>query len=253
MATEDSKFWDLESFLDSLILELDKAQDTLAMKGLTRRLTYTVQDAALELQIFPRYDAGRIRFATAMPGESGASRLSIQLGSITDRQIRETANEPIREDDIRIEAIEDLDEDVKESLKKVGVHSARDLERIGKRNVDVSSVVEEKTGRKKKIDYAELAHIINKAKRRRSSPRVDRVSRTSSVSGTELVFDGDHLATNSEGSFPVARVNGALARIREATGRRLRVEVPEKGLQSGANEIEVALDPYAIMTMHVNA
>ena len=33
------KGWTLKSFLDSLTLELDRAQETLAVKGLTRRLT----------------------------------------------------------------------------------------------------------------------------------------------------------------------------------------------------------------------
>ena len=47
--------WNLESFLDSLILELDKAQDTLSLKGVTRKLTYSVLNVALDLQIFPQY------------------------------------------------------------------------------------------------------------------------------------------------------------------------------------------------------
>jgi len=71
--------WNLESFVDSFILELDKAQDTLAVKGVTRKLTYTVKDVALDLQIFPIYEGGKIRFVTAQPGEAGSSRLSLQL------------------------------------------------------------------------------------------------------------------------------------------------------------------------------
>jgi hypothetical protein len=247
---KNAGYWDLEAFLDSLILELDKAQDTLAMKGLTRRLTYTVKDAALELQIFPRYDDGRIRFATARPGEAGASRLSIQLGSITDNQIRESANEPLRADDVPIDAIE-IDPEVKESLKKVGVTSSRDLERINRRNVNVTEIVAEKTGKKQTVDYSELAHMINKARRRRSSPRIERVSTASSLDATELVFEGEHLADDAAPDFPVASVNGERVNVVEATSRTLRLAVPPNSLRAGENLVEVALDPYAVMKLHV--
>src|SRR5262245_46487187 len=94
--------WRLETFLDSLILELDKAQDTLAIKGVTRRLTYTVKDLSVDLYVFPDYEDGKLRFNVARPGENGASRISFQLGSITDRQIRESANEPTTADDVPI-------------------------------------------------------------------------------------------------------------------------------------------------------
>jgi hypothetical protein len=246
----NAAYWDLEAFLDSLILELDKAQDTLALKGLTRRLTYTVKDAALDLQIFPRYDDGRIRFATAGPGDTGASRLSIQLGSITDHQIRESANEPMHEDDVPLDAIE-LDPEVKDSLKKVGINSSRDLERMGKKNVNVSEIVSEKTGKKKVVDYSELAHMINKARRRRESPRVQRVSTASSVDATELVFEGEHLAASMSADYPIATVNGERVDVVEAGARLLRLAVPVSGLKPGDNLVEVALDPYAVMKLHV--
>jgi hypothetical protein len=247
-----AEYWDLEAFLDSLILELDRAQDTLALKGLTRRLTYTVKDAALELQIFPRYDEGRIRFAAAAPGETGASRLSLQLGSITDRQIRESANEPARADDVAIDSIEGLDEDVRDSLRRVGITSARDLERVEERNVDVSKVVKQKTGSKKGVSYDELAQLINKAKRRQHQPRVARVSTAADVSGMALLLEGDHLATQP-GEFPVAMVNGEVAEVLEAAASRLRIALPGAGLRPGSNRVEVALDPYAVMQLSVTA
>ncbi|MGI9284452.1 MAG: hypothetical protein ACR2P1_03635, partial [Pseudomonadales bacterium] len=84
MAAKDNKSWNMESFLDSLIFELDKAQDTLSVKGLNRKLTYMVQDMNLQLQLFPEFDGETVRFTTAKPGETGASKVSFQLGSIRD-------------------------------------------------------------------------------------------------------------------------------------------------------------------------
>jgi KaiC/GvpD/RAD55 family RecA-like ATPase len=80
--TAVNRAWGLEDFLDSLIIELDKAQDTLAVKGVTRPLTYTVKDVALDLHTFPIYDGRQVRFTTAQPGEAGASRLTIERGAV---------------------------------------------------------------------------------------------------------------------------------------------------------------------------
>jgi hypothetical protein len=52
----ENRPWNLETFLDSLIYELDRAQDTLALKGVNRPLTYTVKDMALELQLCQRQE-----------------------------------------------------------------------------------------------------------------------------------------------------------------------------------------------------
>ena len=71
MATENTA-WQLEDFVDSLVVELDKTRETLAVKAINKPLTYTVKDLALDLNIFPSYDGDQIRFITAQPGEQGA-------------------------------------------------------------------------------------------------------------------------------------------------------------------------------------
>jgi hypothetical protein len=153
-----NKEWSLESFIDSLVLELDKAREILAVKAINRPLTYTVKDVGLDLNLFPTYDGDEVKFVTAQPGQTGASKLSIQLGSITDQQIRLTSKEPITKDNISIEAI-DIDPETKRSLRKIGVSSVSDLEKIEKKNVDL-----EKVGTKK-VNYKNLAESINKSKR----------------------------------------------------------------------------------------
>lgn len=246
--------WNLESFLDSLILELDKAQDTLSLKGVTRRLTYTVQDVALDLQIFPKYQDGKIRFSTAQPGDTGASKLSIQLGSITDRQIRETTKDPVGRDDISIDGIEELDEDTRDSLRKVGVNSARDLEKLEKRNVDVDNVLKEKSGEKKGKSYKDLANLINKAKRKRLPPSLSSVKAHSGDETTELTLSGEHLAmATGVGSFPLAVLNDRQVVITSASENELQLAVDNELLKDGVNKLKVALDPYALMTVDINA
>jgi len=237
--------WKLESFLDSLIVELDRAQDTLSVKGVTRRLTYTVRDVAVDLFVFPRFDDGRLGFNVAKPGEAGASKLSFSLGSITDRQIQETSNRPPTEGDIDLDDVEDLDEDVKQSLRNVGVRSARDVERLSERQVDVGKLVAEKTGGKGKAGYADLAALINKARRRQQAPAVRGLSLSPHDGGLALSIHGDNLATEGHVGYPAARVNGREVPIIDAGPGHMRLALDPAHLIAGDNAISLALDPYA--------
>src|SRR5579859_8219331 len=111
MAT-DNRSWQLEDFVDSLVVELDKTRETLAIKAVNKPLTYSVKDMALDLNIFPSYDGDTIKFITAQPGQQGASKVTIQLSSITDQQIRATTKTPDKKNDIKIEDIT-IDKDTK--------------------------------------------------------------------------------------------------------------------------------------------
>src|SRR5688572_25187824 len=95
--------WNLEDFVDSLVVELDKTRETLAVKAINKPLTYTVKDMAMDLNIFPTYDGDQVRFVTAQPGQQGASKVSIQLGSITDQQVRATSKVSGMKNDIQID------------------------------------------------------------------------------------------------------------------------------------------------------
>jgi hypothetical protein len=250
MAEVAKEYWPLEGFLDALILELDRAQDTLAVKGLTRKLTYAVKDLALDLQIFPDYRDGDLRFANARPGEEGASRISFQLGSITDRQIRDSANQPATRDDVTIAEIEDLDPRIKQSLQKVGVTKASDLERIERQDVDLEKVIDGKTGGSAKVDYANLANLINKTKRNTRGPSVFGLSARPDRDGIALHLSGRDLAIR-EGMIPAARLNGEAIEVTEAAPDRLTLQARAGLLRHGDNRLLVALDPHAVIRLSI--
>src|SRR5829696_1156624 len=98
--SNDNTGWQLEDFVDSLVVELDKTRETLAVKAINKPLSYTVKEMTLDLNIFPSYDGDRVKFITAQPGQQGASKVTIQLGSITDQQVRATTKVPSAKDDI---------------------------------------------------------------------------------------------------------------------------------------------------------
>ncbi|NET17145.1 MAG: hypothetical protein F6K08_32195 [Okeania sp. SIO1H6] len=247
MVTKSNRPWNLESFLNSLIFELDKAQDTLSVKGLNRKLTYTVKDVALDLQIFPEYDGETVRFTTAKPGDTGASKVSLQLGSIRDHQIREVTKEPLTHDDISIEET-DLPEPARKELKKLGITSAEDLRRtVEDRKVDLEKVTEQQ------IDYKNLADMINQSRSIKQAPTVSKISVAKSVPGKAiLTLKGDNLAiASSLEDFPVAVINDENVEIVSANKNELRIQVNEDQIQGTSKQLKVALDPYAIVTMNL--
>jgi len=157
--------WQLEDFVDSLVVELDKTRETLAVKAINKPLSYTVKEMALDLNIFPSYDGDNVRFITAQPGQQGASKVSIQLGSITDQQVRATSKLPGVKGDIKLDQIK-IDKSAKKELRKLGVNSADDLKQIEQKNVDLQKVTDGD------IDYTAIANQIQKSKRDQNPPRL---------------------------------------------------------------------------------
>jgi hypothetical protein len=240
--------WNLEAFIDSLVVELDKARDTLAVKAFTRPSSYNVQEAELDLQIFPQYDGRDVTFVTAQPGQQGASALKIQLGSITARGIRETAPDPITRDDVSIDGLDDIDAEAKESLRKIGIKSAKDLERVEERNVDIQKATDNK------LDYTNLANIINRAKRRQLPPTVSKVGAAQSAGEPVLALSGANLVLGeSLPDFPIALLDGKRVAVLSSSDRHLNLRIDPSRLAGRSSKLDVALDPFAVVSMELNA
>lgn len=244
MTPKVNQSWNLESFLDSLIYELDQAQDRLSVKGVNRKLTYTVKDMALELNIFPEFDGDTVRFTTAKPGDTGASKISLQLGSIRDTQIREVTREPLTQAEISLEEI-DIPEPQRKELKKLGIHSAEDLQHtVEHQDVDLEKFTQNK------VSYNQLAERINQARRKQNAPKVSKASVSKAQGETILTLEGDNLViAQSLDQFPVAVINNQTVEVISANAKELKIRVDNRQLQSTSNQLKVALDPYAIVTM----
>jgi hypothetical protein len=236
--------WKLEDFVDSLVVELDKTRETLAVKAINKPLSYTVKEVAIDLNTFPTYDGDRVSFVTAQPGQQGSSKITIQLGSITDQQVRATTKAPsAAKGDIAIADIP-VDKATKDKLRRIGVNSIDDLKQVEQHHVDLKQV----TGAE--VDYSNLANQINKARRNETPPRISGVSLSQSDAGPCLIVTGEHLAVDN--SFPpVAVVNKRLAQVQQAGPREVRVLLDrERGLEPD-NELILTFDPFALVRLNV--
>ncbi|MBX7225025.1 MAG: hypothetical protein K1X55_03285 [Chitinophagales bacterium] len=240
----ENKAWNLESFVDALVVELDKTKETLAVKAVNKPLTYTVKDMALDLQIFPSYDGDQVKFVTAQAGQSGASKITIQLASITDNQVRATTKKPQSKDDLDLEKVE-IDPETKKSLRKLGVKSVDDLKQIEEKNIDIEKVSE------KKIDFKNLANLIEKSRRDAKPPLVKKVSMSMQNNQPILVVEGSNLAVNKNFN-PVAVINGTLAEVKSFNSHKLEIEIDKSQLEKGKSDLVITLDPYSLFKINLN-
>ena len=244
MATENTE-WQLEDFVDSLVIDLDKTRETLAVKAINKPLSYTVKELALDLNIFPSYDGDRVKFLTAQPGQQGASKVTIQLGSITDQQVRATSKIPGAKNDVNIDDIQ-IDKSTKKQLRKLGVSSVGDLKQIEQKNVDLKKVTDN-------IDYSALANQIQKSKRDQMRPRVNGVSL--SVNENEepyLLIKGENLAVDPKFQ-PVAVINQTLAGVMSSTPAEVKIRVTDEHALAENNEVILTFDPFAVIKLNVKA
>lgn len=240
----ENKSWNLESFVDALVVELDRTRETLAVKSINKPVTYTVKDMSLDLQIFPTYSGDEIRFTTAQAGENGSSKVVIQLASITDQQVRSTTKRIASKDDIKLENMADLDDDTKKSLRKIGVTSLKDLEEVEKRNVDVEKAAPGK------INYTNLANVIQKTKRNTTPPKVKKVSLSMSGDEPVLILQGENLSVGS-GFEPVAVINDRLARVIKHGTDEVQIALEKEHLSQKDNQLVVTFDPYSVCRMNL--
>jgi len=240
-----NKTWHLEAFLDSLIVELDKARETLAVKAINKSLTYAVKDVNLEMQLFPSFDGKKVQFVTAEPGQTGASKIAIQLGSITDQQIRKTTRNPVTKDDLAIDTIKEIDEDTKDSLRKIGVTSVNELAAIERKNVDLEKVSN------KKASYKKLAGLLQKARRNNLPPSISQASFSLEQSMPLLAVTGNNLAIDKNYE-PVAVLNGALVEVLASDKSNIAIKMDATNIQPENNELILALDPFTLIKLNID-
>ena len=236
--------WQLEDFVDSLVVELDKTRETLAVKAINKPLSYTVKEVALDLNTFPSYDGDRVSFVTAQPGQEGASKVSIQLNSITDQQVRATTKVP----EAGATPIEetDLDKATRTKLRRLGVSSVDDLKNIERKNVDLRQVSDndDRLHEARKPD-PQVAARRDSAARRERQPHARH--RRRAVPGA---------ARSAPGRRPVVspcRRRQPQAR-RGALGQRGRApDLTRRGRLEDDNEVVLTFDPFAVVKVNVRA
>jgi hypothetical protein len=244
MATENTA-WALEDFVDSLVVELDKTRETLAVKAINKPLSYTVKEIALDLNTFPSYDGDEVKFITAQPGQQGASKVTIQLGSITDQQVRATSKISASKGDTKIDEIP-VDKTTKKKLRKLGITSVDDLQQVEKKNVDLKKVADTD------IDYSALNNRIQQSRRAQQPPIVRGVTLSKSEGEPCLTIRGRNLGVDPNFD-PVAVVNETLAKVLSSNADEVRIQLAPEHRFADEGRLILTMDPFAVIKLNVRA
>jgi len=126
----------VEEFLQAIGEQLDRAQDSLAVKARTGRpLTWALRDLKVDLQVFVELDErGRVLWRSAGANETGASTVHLEFTTITRPMIEENTwsflddSDPRSMEDIGVAA--DLSEDDQRRLGRLGVRTVGQLRRL---------------------------------------------------------------------------------------------------------------------------
>lgn len=217
--------WDLREFIESLADELERVHQVARVKAMQRKRLYTVEDMGLSLNVFADYDGDRVRFRTAQPGEQGASKMDLKLGSITDRVVAETTSEDALRERTPLEQVapEAVRPEEARRLRRYGVDTAEDVARLGRRGVRVEGV-----------DFADLARRMAQASAPKRRPEPERVVRFRRGGGLSLVVFGRHMDQVAPDSV---RVDGRPVPAR-AEARMLTLDAMADGAAKAAGELE---------------
>ena len=224
----------VEDFLQALTAQLDRAQDTLALKVRTGRpLTWALKDLSLDLHVFVEMDgAGRVLMRSAGANEEGASVVHLSLAAITRPMVEENTLSMRDETDPRtideLRGAGHLDDDDRRRLDMVGVRTVGQLRRM---TTETSpAAVEATIG----LPVDRLRALLEQASR-------------PAVTGHEVVQRQGALALSirgvnlTDGSTPEVRLAGEQVEVLEAKPQQLVVR-PRSHHDEGPIEVRVGGD-----------
>lgn len=240
----NNRTWGLDELVDAVGVSLDKVRETLAIKAINKPLTYSVKDLSMDLNIFPSYDGEEVKYVTALPGQQGASKISIQFASITDQQVRATSKASGLKNDINIDEI-DVDRETKKKLRNMGVTSLDDLKQIENKDIDIRKVTDNE------IDYTKLANQIKKSRRNTNPPKIEAVSFSIDENEKPYLFiEGRNLSVDNKFNT-VAVLNHALAEVETCNENQVKVILNDKDELLQDNELILALDPFSVIKLNL--
>ena len=170
--------------------------------------------------------------------------MNIQLGSITDQQVRATTKMTNVKGDTSIDQI-NIDQKTKNKLRKIGVTSVDDLNQLESKKVDIARVSDDT------IDFKTLANQIQKSRRNQNPPMVRSVSLSLDDNNLPyLHLKGQNFSLN-QNYPPVAVLNNKLAEVVHSSSDELKIALNKSHISGQENELILTLDPYAIVKMNI--
>lgn len=129
IVTSDAAF-PVEDFLEAITSQLDRTQDALRLKAVTRPLTYAIRDFSMDLKVFVELAPdGKVMFRPSAADDTGSSVVHIGFTTVNRTMIEENT--------VSLSAVKSpslaelgLDEQERRQLEKLGIRNASQLEQL---------------------------------------------------------------------------------------------------------------------------
>jgi peptide/nickel transport system substrate-binding protein len=213
--------WRLADMVDAIAAEIDRAEDTLALKSYARGMSFAIKQLSLDLQVAVRRDGdGNIQFRTAEPNETGSTTLKLDFAQILQNQISSNRRKLDEDVDPRpLDALGLTSEEIRR-LNAISIYSSDDLRRYTQTAAMIAEV-----SRKTSINDARLREVLG-------LPYIEALKPGGGLPGSIILLEGGNFGAVQPTQASVY-FQGAAISIVAWSNARIQVEIPANATGRG--------------------
>lgn len=213
--------WRLADMVDAIAAEIDRAEDTLALKSYARGMSFAIKQLSLDLQVAVRRDGdGNIKFRTAEPNATASTTLKLDFAQILQNQL--SGNRRKLDEDVDARPVDALGLTLEEirRLNAIAIYSIDDLRRYTQTAAMIGEV-----SRKTSIDDARLRQVLG-------LPYLEALKPARGLPGSIILLEGGNFGAVRPSQASVY-FQGVAVSIVAWSNARIQVEIPANATGSG--------------------
>ena len=213
--------WQLAEMVDAIAAEIDKTEDTLALKSYARGMSFSITQLSLGLQIFVRRDDnGQVKFRTADPNATGASTIKLDFAQLLKSQLGDDRRKLEQNIDRRpLDAIGLMSEEVR-TLNAISIYSIDDLHRYTQTAAMISEI-----SRKTNINDTRLRQVLG-------LPYLASLKPDRGLPGSIILLEGGNFGAVKPNQASIY-FQGVALPIVAWSNARIQVKIPETATGNG--------------------
>jgi peptide/nickel transport system substrate-binding protein len=207
--------------VDAIAAEIDRAEDTLALKSYARGMSFAIKQLSLDLQVAVRRDGdGNIKFRTAEPNATGSTTLKLDFAQILQNQISSNRRKLDEDVDARpLDALGLTSEEIRR-LNAISIYSIDDLRRYTQTAAMIGEV-----SRKTSIKDARLRQVLG-------LPYLEALKPGGGLPGSIILLEGGNFGAVQPSQASVY-FQGVAVSIVAWSNARIQVKIPANATGSG--------------------
>jgi peptide/nickel transport system substrate-binding protein len=213
--------WRLADMVDAIAAEIDRAEDTLALKSYARGMSFAIKQLSLDLQVAVRRDSdGNIKFRTVEPNATGSTTLKLDFAQILQNQL--SANRRKLDEDVDprpLDALGLTSEEIRR-LNAISIYSSDDL-----RGYTQTAAMIGEVSRKTSIKDARLRQVLG-------LPYLEALKPGGGLPGSTILLEGGNFGAVQPSQASVY-FQGVAVSILAWSNARIQVKIPANATGSG--------------------